>query len=826
MKQHRYIRYSIALLSASLLFGSCQSDRLRQVEIPATEIGEKSDHNGANNLGPVSPYQTDAIVVKLKAEDMGLLRAVGHSGKTSLRSLSSEAQSSLRAIGAIEMTPYFADYDAYRERRQKAGLDRWMVVTFKGEYSPMQAQELLQQTENFEYVELQYLTAVPDDEVIIASQDMETSNRAAAEGDFNDPFLRYQWHYYNMALPSMPSSFAGSDINLPEAWQIETGKKEVVVCVVDAGVDYTHVDLAANFDLERSYSFIHDINGNEKGYKQIESQTSSHGTHVAGTIAAVNNNGIGVAGIAGGNGNPGTGVTIINAQILGSRYDRATPGTAGIVYGADHGAVISQNSWGYVFPGPKQLSQPDREAIDYFVKYAGCDEEGNQLPDAPMKGGVVIFAAGNDGMEYNCFPGAYENCISVASTGWNFKKASYSNWGDWVDITAPGGDQRYGENAGVLSTVPGNKYGFMQGTSMACPHVSGIAALVVSKFGGQGFTNEMLKERLLKAVRPYDLYDFNSPYLGKMGTGSIDAAVALVENKNIVPEDVKEVDVTPGYITADFTWAPAGDSDATAGEAYFYNLYLSEKEITAEAQDAKVYKVYPNYRNSSASIAYQLTGLQDGTTYHYAIEAVDFFGLKSANRATGSFQTQVNKAPEVTQGWSDEVIQLVNNQKTTLTFKVADPDGHRWNYTLEGNLYGITPQCDGETVTIEIVPIQEAGNHQLTLVLTDEYGKSNAYTITYQVSSYQPVTLGKNLTEQSITLDAKDEKIDLTTIFKSQPGAILSFTAKSESPETLDCTLDGGQLILTPKAKGRAVIAVTATDGITTATAHLQFLVK
>ena len=219
-----------------------------------------------------------------------------------------------------------------------------------------------------------------------------------------------------------------------------------------------------------------------------------HGTHVAGTIGAVNNNGIGVSGIAGGSGT-GNGVRIMSCEILGGTGSGNIPDS--YVYAADMGALISQNSWGYQYP--EYYEQAVLDAIDYFIAEAGS------YAGSPMKGGIVIFAAGNSAYDGKWYPAYYDQIVSVAALNASSHLTVYSNYGTWVDISAPGGQAEDNANIdpnspyknGVLSTLDNDSYGFMDGTSMACPHVSGVAALIVSKFGGTGFTMSELKTRLL-----------------------------------------------------------------------------------------------------------------------------------------------------------------------------------------------------------------------------------------------------------------------------------------------------------------------------------------
>ena len=156
---------------------------------------------------------------------------------------------------------------------------------------------------------------------------------------------------------------------------------------------------------------------------------------------------------------------------------------AAFVYAADNGAVIAQNSWGSSTTG--FFSPLQRAGIDYFVDEAGYDENGN--PSGPMQGGLVIFAAGNDNLDLEWYPAYYPRVMAVGAVDHNNDPASFTNYGDWVDIAAPGVD--------ILSTYRNNGYGLLSGTSMACPHVSGVAALIASRFQGN-ITPAEIRERI------------------------------------------------------------------------------------------------------------------------------------------------------------------------------------------------------------------------------------------------------------------------------------------------------------------------------------------
>ena len=343
-------------------------------------------------------------------------------------------------------------------------------------------------------------------------------------------------------------STAVADLNIFPAWSVSTGHKDVVVAVVDGGIDYTHPDLAANIWRDGQgacgYNFCR---------HNTEITPSSHGTHVAGTIGAVNNNGIGVCGIAGGDGTPGSGVRLMSCQIFDEPGRDAATIEEIMVWTADHGAVISRNSWTYV-PGLPDLSQSGKAAIDYFIKYAGCDENGNQT--GPMKGGIVIFAAGNDGISDPVFPGAYEKVVAVASLGIDGRKVAGSNYGSWIDLAALGGHATGDERFRVFSTTTNGGYGYSAGTSMAAPQVSGIAALAVAAFGVQrpGFTSEKLREILVGSGRKQFTETINPEYAGMLGNGLVDAEYVLFHDTRPDPIDERTIAVS-GYRThAELSW--------------------------------------------------------------------------------------------------------------------------------------------------------------------------------------------------------------------------------------------------------------------------------
>jgi subtilisin family serine protease len=319
----------------------------------------------------------------------------------------------------------------------------------------------------------------------------------------NDPQFPNQWHYHNTG---QVGGTPGADIKLVDAWDIEKGNSDVIVAVVDDGIQFNHPDIAGNMWFGTGYNFV-------TGSSTI--QPGNHGTHVAGTIAAVNNNGVGVSGVAGGSG-AGDGVRLMSCQVFSGNSSggfHLAP-----VWAADNGASISQNSWGYTTAGVYEQSVLD--AIDYFNTNGG----GNAL----SQGGITIFAAGNSNSSGAWYPGFYSGAFSVAATNNQDVRSYYSNFGTWIDVSAPGGETNSVNTRGVLSTVTGGNYSYYQGTSMACPHASGVAALVISQAYGQLTPDDVAD---IIRISADDHYAVNPGYIGQLGSGRINAYQALLETQ-------------------------------------------------------------------------------------------------------------------------------------------------------------------------------------------------------------------------------------------------------------------------------------------------------
>ena len=534
-------------------------------------------------------------------------------------------------VKAVSMTRVFP-YAGKNEAKHKAfGLDLWYDVHYEASGMKLaQARNLFRSAEGVSYAQ-----RIPLYKPIGGERFLEVSPAAVAKAakaastmPFNDPLLNDQWHYNNDG--HIAGTKMGADANVFKAWETGvTGSKDVVVAIIDGGFQVDHPDLKDNVWINTAElngkpgvdddgdGYVDDIYGYNFVINSSDINAHSHGTHVAGTVGATNNNGIGVCGVAGGSDGKG-GVKMMVCQVFDSRASSSavTDFGAAIVYAADRGASIAQCSWGASVAGDEDKSVT--EAVDYFTKNGGGDK---------MNGGLCIFAAGNNGEEGDYYPGCLDKVVAVGSMAPDGSVAYYSNRGKWVDVTAPGGLEDNGQQYGVLSTLPNSTYGYNEGTSMACPHVSGIAALILSKYGNKQFSNETLRTLLTTSVN--DLYTQNPEYEGLMGSGYIDAYKALQGKEGSVPEAVADFTVTASHDNALIEWVIPETEEKSIDHHVIY--YSTEAfSATDDLNKLSSATVDTKFKYSGDKMSYEVEGLKASTKYYFAIVAYNRWGKASA----------------------------------------------------------------------------------------------------------------------------------------------------------------------------------------------------
>ncbi|QXD14069.1 S8 family serine peptidase [Rhodocaloribacter litoris] len=657
------------------------------------------------------------VTIKLN-ETAAQSMALGKSGGVATTGLASLDQLNAR-YQAVQMERIFRLAGKHEAKHRQYGLHRWYRVKFSAAMDPEAVAAAYALDPNVEKASPVYQKEMHGRFVRGALP----GEPAALLDTFvpNDPRYAEQWHYNNTG--QVEGSTPDADINLPEAHALTTGSSDVIVQVVDSGIDLSHPDIIDNLWVnpgeipdngidDDNNGYVDDVYGynfaddtNDPSIVNPADVTNSHGMHTSGTIAARSNNGIGVAGVAGGDGSAGSGVRIMTAVTFGANVDGFAEA---IVYGADNGAVISSNSWGYTLPGVFEPAVLD--AIDYFVAEAG------QFPGAPIVGGLFINSAGNSNSDLDYYPGFYPASVAVAATDFGDRRASYSNYGDWVDIAAPGGDippvgsiEEYVTHpAGVLSLLHSSQfggYGFFDGTSMAAPHVSGVAALVASYMPGM----TAAEVRALLELSGRDVSALNPGFhIGKR----VDAFNALQGPDEIPPAPVTDLAIVAEMASTigtsvTLTWTAVGD-DGTDGTAARYDLrYSTAGPIDASNfDDATPVTGLPAPQPAGSTETFTATGLPFNTEMWFALVVEDEFGNRSD--VSNSPSTVTDAGPQYSFTPEEVEVELLVGESTTETVTLANNGDTDLTFSFLGFASLSLTQAPGATLNDTSAPVADA----------------------------------------------------------------------------------------------------------------------
>lgn len=495
----------------------------------------------------------------------------------------------------------------------------------------------------------------------------------SAEADFvvravtNDQFygLLYAINNTGQVVASQSGTF-DADMDVAEAWSLSIGDPDLVIAVIDDGVEYTHPDINDQMWVNPG-EVVDGVDNDGNGYvddifgydfysndsdpyddNNINTEQGGHGTHVAGTICAEGNNSIGIVGVV-------QQCRIMALRFLGPRGGYTSDAISAVNYAVGKGVRLSNNSWG---GGGYSMSL-----------YSAIQSAGNQ-------GHLFLAAAGNDGIDVDNttphYPSSYDlpNIVSVAATDNRDQLASFSNFGvNSVDVAAPGVD--------IASSAWGSYY-FFSGTSMATPNVTGVAALILSQ--NPGFSYAQVRDRLLQTARPV-------PGLsGKVATGGVVNALAALS-------------VTPPEPP------PAAPSNLAAQATGTNSIALT---FTDNASDEDGFKVYRSAAGADFSLLTTLSadttahtdeGLSAGTSYTYEVTAFNTAGESAAsNTATATTDTEPVTLPSAPSALSAQATSF-DTVVLNFTDNADNEDGFEISRSVAGAAFSVLTTLDADVTS-------------------------------------------------------------------------------------------------------------------------------
>jgi len=571
----------------------------------------------------------------------------------------------------------------------------------------------------------------------------------------NDSLFNDLWGLHNTG---QTGGTVDSDIDAPEAWHLTTGSPDIIVAVVDSGVDYNHPDLTANIWTNTGEIAGNRIDDDDNGYiddirgwdfandDNNPLDDNGHGTHCSGTIGAVGNNGIGVAGVM-------WTVQIMPLKFLnrkGSGY--TADAVEAILYANSMGAHVISNSW-----GGGGYSQSLKDAID--------------ASDA-----VMVCAAGNSATDTDIiphYPSSYtsQQIIAVAATDDEDYLASFSNYGPTsVDVAAPG--------VNILSTYPSKSYAWMSGTSMATPHVAGLAGAIQALH--PGMTNLEIKERIMATV------DRDSALAGKIASGGrINAYQALLSSTSIDPPTASfTVDTTSGV--APLTVQFIDTSSGTAPFSYAWD-FDSNGAVDSTLQN-------PSYvYDTAGTYTVTLTVTNDGGSDEVVM--TDYITVTATPVPPVAAFTA-----DVTSGTAPLTV-LFTDQST------GAPTGWAWDFDNDGTV-------DSDQQNPSHV-YDTAGTYTVTLTVTNDGGSDEVVMTDYITVDERLVAVPEITSLDPDSISAGSNKFKLTVNGENfVPGAKILWNGGERKTVFLSSTQVRAWILATDVAKaGIFTVTVQNPDG-------------
>ena len=461
----------------------------------------------------IPAYVPGELLVKFGSNVSNALEASLKTGVTAEQILSGSALEHIsKKYEVLRIEPIFKDYKKQQARLQLLSQSNWFQLG-KSEQHILKRLQRAPQNVSVPALDRIYKLkiALEDNQTLEQVVAAYNSNPEVEYAELNyivsidltpnDPHYSIQWPLNNTGqmYPASggyndPPGTADADIDAPKAWDIQNGSSEIIVAVADTGVDYNHRDIDDNMWTSSSgyhgYDFV-----NNDNYPMDD---HGHGTHCAGIVSAETNNGLDIAGVC------------WNTKIMALKFlDENGSGTYAdaadaFYYATNQGADVISNSW-----GKDDFSQTMQDAINY----------------AHSQGVIIVAAAGNDNQFYfPHYPASMERVISVAATNSDDEKASLTNYGDWIDICAPGIDVlSLRANGTSMGTIYDSYTTVASGTSMACPHVAGVLGLLLSQY--PDISTDEIVARLLSGAD--DISAENAYYQGLLGSGRLNAYKSL-----------------------------------------------------------------------------------------------------------------------------------------------------------------------------------------------------------------------------------------------------------------------------------------------------------